>query len=99
MRYYVIETDDRLAVHITSEHIGYTEAGAEAVMMDSGGFTVGSDQARVWTAKELRSLPGGAEALQRWNAGADEAYQAWQDRESVLNDADEALSDPRREEI
>jgi hypothetical protein len=28
-------------------------------MMDSGGFVVGSFDARVWTVEELRSLPGG----------------------------------------
>lgn len=71
MRWYTIDRSYRPGlppIHVVSEIIGYV------------------DQGRAWPApltdpealsrEELCAIPGGAEALARWESGNDSAYQA-----------------------
>lgn len=96
MRYYEIERQtsypDVPGVHVIAEVIGFNDRFGAAW---PGGCSNGERPKDFIGRDELVAIPGGAEALRRWNTGEDESYQSLQDLEEVRYAEEEAEEEAR----
>lgn len=77
MRWYTIDRSYRPGlppIHVVSEIVGYVDHAG-----DGRSWPAPLTDPEALSREELRAIPGGAEALARWESGDDSAYQALMD--------------------
>lgn len=88
MRWYTIDRSYRPGlppIHVVSEIVGYVDRRG-----DGRAWPAPLTDPEALSREELCAIPGGADALARWETGNDSAYQALMDAMAEEADAETA---------